>query len=82
MFKRLAFLTLFCLVFQLVFFIPAAKAQPCVPGDIRPECDPEGTNPDAPLDTGVVFLLIAGTVFGIKKIRDHQRGLKNLQPAE
>ena len=82
MFKRLAFLTLFCLFFQLVFFIPAAKAQPCVAGDIRPECDTEGTNPDAPLDTGVILLLLAGTVYGLKKIRDHQRGLKILQAAE
>ena len=82
MFKRLVFLSLFCLVFQLVFFISTAKAQPCVPGDIRPECDPEGTNPDAPLDTGVILLLIAGTMFGLKKIRDNQRALKNLQPVE
>ena len=76
--KKLSFLIPFCLVFYLVFFIPVAKAQICPGPD--PRCDE--INPDAPLDTGVVFLLLAGTVFGLKKIRDHQRGLNTLQAAE
>ena len=64
----------------IIIFAFSALSQDPPNGD----CPPENTNclDPAPLDTGVVFLLIAGTVFGLKKIRDHQRGLKNLQPAE
>ena len=38
------------------------------------DCGPETTNCDdpAPLDAGVVFLLIAGAAYGVKKIRDHE----------
>ena len=78
MFKRLSFLIPFCLIIHLLLFIPTAKAQVCPGPD--PRCDE--INPDAPLDSGVILLLIAGIVFGIKKIRDHQRALKILQAAE
>lgn len=64
------------LVFLMITVISTSVYAQCPP--IDPFCE----DPDLPLDDGVIFLFIAGALFGIKKIRDNQRGLKNLQPAE
>ena len=64
----------------IIIFTFSALSQDPPNGD----CGPENTPclDPVPLDTGVIFLILAGTVFGLKKIRDHQRGLKIFQAAE
>ena len=73
--KKLIFTVLFAVIFAFKVFANNPPGGGCEPED--PNClDP------VPLDTGVIFLLIAGIVFGLKKIRDHKRELQNLQSAE
>jgi hypothetical protein len=35
--------------------------------------DDPGGDPDAPIDGGVIILMVAGVVYGVKKIKDEQK---------
>lgn len=65
--KKRIFLLL--LLFGVILLPITSFAQDCFP-------DPNCSDIDIPLDNEVWILIAAGALYGIKKIRDHQRGLK------
>ena len=62
------------ILFVSLFLVPneiTAQCDPCPPGQRpNPVCKCVPTGPGVPVDGGIVLLLAAGVVFGVKKLRD------------